>query len=127
MTTLLRSTPVLVVESIQPSLAFFEQLGFKKTIEVPHGEGLGFVILESGDLQLMLQSVASVADDLGQQHSTLGRHTALFIEVDNLELAHQRVADFPIFLPRRKTFYGADEIGLIEPGGHHVTLAQFDR
>ena len=125
MSHLLRCTPVLVVDRVEPSLAFFEQLGFQKTIDVPHGDSLGFAILESGGLQVMLQSAASVADDLQSAPNTLGRHTALFIEVDNLELAHQRVAAAPIFLPRRKTFYGADEIGVVEPGGHHITLAQF--
>ena len=32
-----------------------------------------------------------------------------------------------VFLPRRQTFYGSVEVGVVEPGGHHVTLAQFDR
>lgn len=125
MSHLLRCTPVLVVDRVEPSLAFFERLGFQKTVDVPHGDGLGFAILESGSLQIMLQSAASVADDLPSAPPALGRHSALFVEVDNLELTHQRIADAPIFLPRRKTFYGADEIGVIEPGGHHITLAQF--
>ena len=123
-TTLLRATPVLVVERITPSLQFFEKLGLSKTVEVPHGDELGFVILEQGAVQIMLQSRASVADDIGPQPS-LGNQAALFVEVDDLELAIQNLTEYPVFLPRRKTFYGADEIGLIEPGGHHITLAHF--
>ena len=124
--TLLRATPVLVVEHIRPSLLFFEKLGLMKTVEVPHGDELGFVILELGSIQIMLQSSASVREDIGVQ-TQLGNHAALFIEVDDLELAFQGLAEYPVFLPRRKTFYGAQEIGLIEPGGHHITLAQFER
>ena len=43
-------------------------------------------------------------------------------ELDAIEAA---LASHPIFLPRRTTFYGADETGYIEPGGHYVTFAQF--
>ena len=32
---------------------------------------------------------------------------------------------FPTFFPRRTSFYGAEEIGFIEPGGNYVTIAQF--
>ncbi len=39
-------TPVLLVEEIEPCLAFWvERLGFQKVTEVPEGNKLGFVIL----------------------------------------------------------------------------------
>ena len=39
-------TPILTVESIEPCLPFWmDALGFTKTVEVPHGDALGFVIL----------------------------------------------------------------------------------
>jgi len=41
-----KSTPVLFVDRIEPSLAFWEErIGFARTVEVPDGDRLGFVIL----------------------------------------------------------------------------------
>jgi hypothetical protein len=37
-----KSTPVLFVDAIEPSLAFWrDRLGFSVTVEVPHGDTLG--------------------------------------------------------------------------------------
>lgn len=42
-------TPVLFVERIEPVIAFWTQhLGFIKTVEVPEGDRLAFVILQQG-------------------------------------------------------------------------------
>ena len=58
-------TPNLIVDKIEDSLPFWVQrLGFEKTVEVPAGERLGFVILQRGDVELMLQSRASLAKDV---------------------------------------------------------------
>ena len=43
----MKITPILVVEEIEPSLKFWvDKLGFAKTVEVPEGDKLGFVILQ---------------------------------------------------------------------------------
>ena len=39
-------------------------------------------------------------------------------------LAAERLGGVPLVLERRKTFYGTDEIGIAEPGGHTVIFAQ---
>ena len=40
-------TPVRIVEAIEPCLPFWcDALGYEKKTEVPHGDRLGFVILE---------------------------------------------------------------------------------
>jgi len=94
-------------------------------MDVPHGEALGFCILNDGKIELMLQAHASLADDMPQlRDAALGR-TFLFVEVPDLAAIEAKLAAHPVFLPRRKTFYGADEIGFVEPGGHYVTFAQF--
>lgn len=121
-----RSTPVLAVVAAEPTCAFFERLGFTIGVSVPHDDRLGFAILADGAVEIMVQTHASIAADLDTSAS-IGRDTALFIEVADLDAAVAAVGDAPVFLTRRRTFYGATEIGVIEPGGHHVTLAQFDR
>ena len=42
----MKITPVLIVDEIEKSLPFWiERMGFTKTVEVPEGDGLGFVIV----------------------------------------------------------------------------------
>ena len=58
-------TPLLAVEAIEPSLAFWvEALGFARTVEVPHDDALGFVILEKDGYEVMMQTIASIKADV---------------------------------------------------------------
>ncbi len=119
------ATPVLFVERIEASLPFFEAIGFVKVMDVPHGDALGFCILNDERIELMLQSYDSLAEDMPQLREAAHGRTFLFVEVPDLAAVEAKLSGHPIFLPRRKTFYGADETGYIEPGGHYVTFAQF--
>ncbi len=121
-----RVTPVLAVESVEASLAFWEgRLGFEKTVTVPHGEAVGFAILVKDGVEVMLQSVASILEDLGANTGEVnGRSAALFIEVADLGAVEELLGDYPVEMPRRTTFYGMHEIGVREPGGHFVVFAQ---
>lgn len=120
-----KATPILFVERIESSLPFFAAVGFAKVMDVPHGEALGFAILNDGKFELMLQSFDSLAEDMPQLNDAARGRSFLFVEVPDLAAVEAALTGHPVFLPRRTTFYGADEIGYIEPGGHYVTFAQF--
>jgi catechol 2,3-dioxygenase-like lactoylglutathione lyase family enzyme len=122
-----KATPVLYVETIAPSLAFWrDRLGFAVTAEVPGETGPVFVILAGQGIELMLQTVASLAAD---PHAAgmdwHGDRSCLFIEVDDIDVLAAALEGCVIVAPRHDTFYGATEIGYREPGGHFVTFAQF--
>jgi len=120
-------TPVLLVEAIEPCLPLWvERLGWTKQTEVPHGNALGFVILVKDGVELMYQTWASAAADTGGPalRKASGVSTALFIEVSDLDEIEGKLKGLPIALPRRRTFYGMDEIGVTEAGGHLVIFAQ---
>ena len=73
-----RLTPVLYVEEIEPVLDFWKRLGFEVTAEVPEGDQLGFVILQSGPVELMYQTRTSVEKECaGAGSNSHGRHAAL--------------------------------------------------
>jgi hypothetical protein len=56
-TSTMKITPLIYVQAIEPSLKFWvDQLSFTKTVEVPEGGKLGFVILMKGGAELMIQS-----------------------------------------------------------------------
>ena len=121
-------TPVLVVDAIEPVLPFWvDRLGFTAVAEVPHGDALGFVILARDDVELMYQTRASVADDAPAalpHGGTTADATALFFEVAELDALVAAVEGLELVVPRRRTFYGTEEIGVREPGGRVVMFAQ---
>jgi uncharacterized glyoxalase superfamily protein PhnB len=118
-------TPVLLVDEVEPCVEFWQRLGFAKTVEVPEGNKLGFVILQKGEVELMYQSFASVEKDFSSNPLlTRKGPTFLYVEVANLDEAIAAVKGAPVVMPVRTTFYGSKEIGVKDPGGHMVTLAQ---
>lgn len=118
-------TPILTVESIEPSLPFWvDALGFTKTVDVPHEDRLGFAILEKGGYEVMLQTVASMRADVPAVAPPPGG-SILFVEIEDLSAIEAAVAGYELLVPRRKTFYGAEEIFVREPGGNVVGFAQF--
>ncbi len=122
----MKLTPVLLVESIEDSLIFWvDRLGWQKTVEVPDGESLGFVILVNEGAELMLQTFASAVKDAPQFVTGPGQHrTSLFVEVSDWEATVRRLEGHPIAMPERTTFYGMREIGVFAPGEHIVVFAK---
>jgi len=122
----MKITPVLILDDIESSLPFWvERMGFEKTVEVPEGERLGFVILVREGAELMLQTTESVRKDEPKfAAGTASRVTSLFIEVDDFEDVSRRLAGYPIAMEERTTFYGMREIGVFDPGGHIVMFAK---
>lgn len=121
-----RLTPVLYVEAIEPCLSFWTDLGYEVTAEVPMGDVLGFVILERDGVQVMYQTRASVEEDVPELAEEVMRGTAaLFIEVESADWVAQRLEDGREVVPRRQTFYGADEIIVRAPCRTLVTFAEF--
>jgi len=117
-------TPVLIVESIEENLPFWcERLGFARQVEVPHGNVLGFVILASGAVEVMLQSRASVRDDIAALADDSYR-SALYVEVEDLAPIRQATKGMKTLFEERTTFYGAREIGVRDPEGNAVLFAE---
>jgi uncharacterized glyoxalase superfamily protein PhnB len=116
-------TPNLIVESVEDCLRFWvDRLGFEKTVEVPEGERLGFVILKRGELELMLQSRASLQKDVPAIAD--GAHRAvLYFEVADLSAIRTALEGWPRATPERSTFYGTREIIVRDPAGHVVFFA----
>src|SRR5262250_3356048 len=120
-------TPVLFVEKIEPVLPFWVQhLGFIKTVEVPDGDQLAFVILQQGTAEVMYQSFASVGKDMPAIEPMVRKGPSfLYLEVDDLGPIKAALGGSEVYLPERTTFYGAREIGVKDPAGHYITFAHF--
>lgn len=119
-------TPILYVEEIEPALPFWtERLGFEVATEVPEGDRLGFVILQRDGVEVMYQTRASVEADVPAVASTPMGGAILFLEVDALDPVVEALSGVEVVVPRRKTFYGADEVFVREPAGNLVGFAAF--
>jgi uncharacterized glyoxalase superfamily protein PhnB len=120
-------TPVLIVKAVEPCLGFWTGgLGFKKVHEVPGPDGkVMFASVERDGVEIMYQTIASVVEDNPGMAKNLDGHSiALFITVDDLDTVAQGVAGAPVVKARHKTFYGSEEIYVLEPGGNTVGFAQ---
>jgi hypothetical protein len=113
------------VDEIEKSLTFWvERMGFEKTVEVPEGDRLSFVILVRDGSELMLQTIASARKDAPVfVPDGPASRASLFIEVEDFADVVKRLEGYPVALPERTTFYGMREIGVIEPGGHNAIFA----
>ena len=124
----MKITPILIVDEIELSLKFWvDKLGFEKTVEVPEGDRLGFVILQKDGTEIMLQSRETVKKDAGgASDAVLELSSSLYIEVDDFGDTLKRVKNTEVLVPERVTFYGMREIFVREPGRHVVGFAARD-
>lgn len=123
-----RLTPVLVVDAVEPCVAFWTQrLGFVAENEVPGDDGkLVFASVKKGEVEVMYQTRASVIAERPDAAAELtGHSTALFITTEDLDAVEKAIAGAPVVSPRHTTFYGSTEIYVREPGGNTVGFAQF--
>lgn len=114
-------TTVVVVEAIEPALATWTGLGFAAVAEVPHDGRLGFVILARDGVELMLQTRASVREDLGFEPPAL----ALYADVAALDEARAAAVagGAQVVIARRTTDYGATECWVRDPSGTLIGLS----
>lgn len=122
-------TPILLVDKVEPCLPFWiDGLGFTKTAEVPGDAGLVFAMLQKDGIEIMYQTRKSVIDDLPAGHPLkLDGTTVLYIEVDSLDPIRELAKKHKVYSQEREMFYGATEIGILEPGGHAITFAEMKK
>lgn len=117
-------TPVRIVDSIEPCIAFWcDALGYEKTDEVPHEGVLGFVILGGPGGTIMLQTRASLAADLP---SVAARkpELVLFAECTSLDAVKKALSGVEVLVDERTTFYGTRETVVVDPQGGIIIFAE---
>src|SRR5437868_13790261 len=74
-----RLSPNLYVPDVGPCVAFWERLGFVKTMEVPEGKALAFAKMNKGDFEVMYGSYASLAKEAAGMRKLLNSPAFLFV------------------------------------------------
>ena len=116
-------TTLLVVDAIEPLLQNWEKLGYKVTVRVPDEGMCAFAILSGHAGELMMQTRASLADDLPGV-SKLGPAFVLYADVKSVDAAENAVAGARVIVSKRTTDYGAIETWVELQGGQIVGFAQ---
>jgi uncharacterized glyoxalase superfamily protein PhnB len=121
-----KSTPILHVKSVEPSLKFWtDRFGFSSTILVPEGDHVGFVALENGPVELMYQTYEGMQGDQNPLAGTVEKGPSfIFMEVPDIDAVIKSLDSADIVKGLHETFYGAKEIIAKEPGGHFVIFSQ---
>jgi uncharacterized glyoxalase superfamily protein PhnB len=121
-------TPVMVVDRVEPCLAFWvDRFGFTVENQVPGPDGgLIFASAKKDGIEVMYQTRASVIAERPDAAAELVGHSiALFLTIDDIDATEQALAGAPVVKPRHQTFYGSTEIYVREPGGNTVGFAAF--
>lgn len=114
-------TPVLLAETLAPCVEFWARFGFGVTVTVPEAPPFDFAIVQAGGLEIMLQTRASVMADLAATPAPGG--AVVYVQVATIESVLPAIEAGRIAVPRRTTFYGADEIWVWDPAGNLVGFA----
>ena len=120
-------TPVLVVDAVEPCVAFWvDRFGLEATNQVPGDDGkLVFASVARGAVEIMYQTRASVLQDGTVTAPELSGHSVtLFFTVPSIDDVERAIAGVPVVKPRHQTFYCSTEIYVKEPGGNTVGFAQ---
>lgn len=131
--TLTHITPILMVDEIEPCLAFWtDRLGFIKENVVPGPDGKPvFASVRKDTVEVMYATKASaIAENPAAASELVGHSSLLFIAVDgiaDLDAVEEAVKDAPVFKPRHTTFYGSTELYVREPGGTVIGFAAFTK
>ncbi|HEX4355229.1 MAG TPA: hypothetical protein VHZ95_20000 [Polyangiales bacterium] len=120
--TLQKMVTLSVVDSIETQLPSWEKLGFRVVTRVPESGPAGFVILSGPTGELMLQTRASLREDLPDVAKREPKFL-LYADVDSLEDTRQALPEAEVIVKERETFYGARESWLALPGGTILGLA----
>ncbi|MGD8331830.1 MAG: VOC family protein [Acidobacteriota bacterium] len=124
-----RITPILAVQTIEPSIPFWTALGFQPTSPADQDGKLVFMAFAKDGLQIHYQTIERIERDAPGTAAMLAGSTSLiYLTVSDLQaIVDALPADTEIVIPRRQTPWGADEIYVREPGGHLIAFAQFGR
>jgi uncharacterized glyoxalase superfamily protein PhnB len=98
---------------------------FEVTAEVPDEGKLAFAALQTGTIELMYGSYASLEKEPAVASSYQRGTGFLFIEVDDLDAVLAAMQGAPTVTPLHQTFYGSTEFTVKDPAGHLITFAHF--
>jgi hypothetical protein len=111
-----------IVERVEPCVEFWtKSFGFKTLIAIPEGDKLAFATVARDKVELSYRSRSSlIADVEALADVSLQDASILTIEVDSVDEIVSKLDGLDAIIPRRRTFYGNNEVIIRGPSGQIV-------
>lgn len=136
--TISRATPVLMVEDVGRTVAFYRDvLGFAFVVGVLEGSResvtqwpaagpLAFAMVERGLARLMFETRSAMAADLPRfAEPKIGGSVVLYLDCTDLDGLYARLSEQAPFLKApHTTFYGTRECSIQDLNGYVLTFAE---
>jgi len=118
-------TPNFFVHNINETVRFYERLGFRETARVPESGDVIWLMMQCGDVNIMMQTFESLGDKLRMVNRTNGGSLLLYIKTKNIRsLYNQLTGDPCVVTALEKTFYGATEFSVLDNNNYLLTFAE---
>lgn len=123
----IKLTPNLISDDMAGTLAFYRDiLGFEITMSVPDAPPFVWFACKSGEVELMWQDRANMAEDMPEfAGHTLGEGALQFIEMEGIRELHAKIKDkVKIVKELHVTFYGMTEFAIHDNNGNLLVFAE---
>lgn len=126
---MIRLIPNVVVEDVNKTMAFYEQvLGFKTIMKAPDAGQCVWALLQNGAAKLMLQEKNAFANEFPNASLPTGKGAVNFyLNVTNVNDLYARIkGKAKIITDLRTTPYGSTEFAIEDCNGLLLAFAQLD-
>jgi uncharacterized glyoxalase superfamily protein PhnB len=121
-------TPNIFTSDMKATIAFYQILGFKITMQVPEeGADLVWANMTNGSVNLMFQSFESLGEELQDISRSNGGSLLLYIDVKGIRDFFEQIKDkVTVLKGLDTTFYGATEFSIKDNNGYVITFAEHE-
>lgn len=121
-------SPNIFVNNMAQTIAFYQTLGFTKTMSVPEtGDDFVWVMMVNGSVTFMFQTFESLADDLPEISRSNGASQLLYINLKDIRSFFEKIKDkVTVLKGLEKTFYGATEFSIVDCNNYVLTFAEHE-
>ncbi|MEO6633162.1 MAG: VOC family protein [Mucilaginibacter sp.] len=119
-------SPNIFTNNMNETVAFYTSLGFQTTMSVPEeGDDLVWAMMTNGNVTMMFQTFASLAEDLPEISRQNGGSLLLYITVKKIHDFFEQIKDkVTVLKGLEKTFYGATEFSILDNNNYVLTFAE---
>ena len=120
-------TPVLMVNNVPDSVAFYErEFGFKCLVVVPDIGTPVFAILKCGSVDIMIQQRESLEEEIPFfAKKELGGTFTIYINVEDVQVLYEKVKpNLTLVQELHDTFYGSTEFAVLDCNGYVLAFAE---
>lgn len=120
-------TPVLKVNNVKESIAFYEGFNFQVVVAMPDADNPEFAILVNSEVEIMLQQTESIdAEYTLMKGKEPGGTFTLYMDLGEVKPIYDICKDkgIEIVIDLHKTPYGQDEFAVLDNNGYILVFTK---